>query len=258
MAEVSLERADGVAVITLDAPARRNALTPEMAEELISACDEVDHDRSIGAAVIRGAEGHFCSGAHRAVLASVGQDPSRDDAYASISGIYDSFVRVGELGVPTIAAVRGAVVGAGMNLMLATDLRIVATDARLLSGFLRIGVHPGGGHFALLARAAVREVAGALGLFGEEIHGARAAQLGLAWQDVPDEQVEPRALELAVRVAADPPLARAAVASLRDEAGPPIVPWSVGVQTERARQMWSMRRAAERTQAEGGPANLSR
>jgi len=57
--------------------------------------------------------------------------------------------------MPVIAAVRGAAVGAGYNLMLAADLRIVAEDARLISGFLRIGLHPGGGHFALLADAPV-------------------------------------------------------------------------------------------------------
>ena len=94
--------------------------------------------------------------AERGHLDEVGQDPAEDRRYTSLGGIYRAFTRVGQMQVPTIAAVRGAAVGAGINLMLATDLRIVADDARLISGFLRIGLHPGGGHFGLLAGRAWR------------------------------------------------------------------------------------------------------
>jgi enoyl-CoA hydratase len=128
--------------------------------------------------------------------------------------------------------------------MLATDLRIVADDARLISGFLRIGLHPGGGHFGLLARRAGAEAAAAAGLFGEEISGLRAAQLGLAWEAVPSEQVEERAAELARRPARDPRLARKAVASLRTELGPPQLPWAAALEVERGAQLWSLRRRA--------------
>lgn len=85
------------------------------------------------------------------------------------STVYGSFARVGELEVPTVAAVRGAAVGAGTNLFMAADLRIVADDARLLAGFLRIGIHPGGGFFTLAGRLAGREAAAALGLFSQAI-----------------------------------------------------------------------------------------
>jgi enoyl-CoA hydratase/carnithine racemase len=88
--------------------------------------------------------------------------------------------------------------------VMATDLRIVADNARLLSGFLRIGVHPGEGHFVLLARAAGREVAAAMGIFGEELDGSAAPRVGLAWQSLPDVDVELRAFELVQRAAADP------------------------------------------------------
>jgi enoyl-CoA hydratase len=140
--------------------------------------------------------------------------------------------------VPSIAAVRGAAVGAGINLMLATDLRIVAEDARLISGFLRIGLHPGGGHFGLLAGRAGAEA----GIFGEEISGLRAVQLGLAWEALPSEQVEERAAELARRAASDPQLARKATASLRTELGPPRLPWAAALEVERGAQLWSLRR----------------
>jgi enoyl-CoA hydratase len=131
-----------------------------------------------------------------------------------------------------------------MNMLLATDLRIVATDARLLCGFLKRGMHPGGGHFVILSRLIGREAAAAMALFGEEVDGARAAELGLAWEAVDDDAVESRALELARRVAADPELARVAVGNFRREVAGGAVSWEVASQFERPAQMWSMRRSA--------------
>lgn len=93
-----------------------------------------------------------------------------------------------------------------------------------------------------MARQAGREATAAMALAGEEITGERAAQLGMAWAAVDDAEVEDRALEMARRIAKDPALARAAVRSFRLESGPPAMPWDVAVQTERAPQMWSMRR----------------
>ena len=131
-----------------------------------------------------------------------------------------------------------------MNMLLAADLRIVANDARLICGFLKRGLHPGGGHFVILSRLIGREATAAMALFGEEIDGTRAAQLGLAWKAVDDEAVESRALELAARVAADPELARAAVGNFRKEVVNGAVGWDVAMQYERPAQMWSMRRSA--------------
>jgi enoyl-CoA hydratase len=162
-----------------------------------------------------------------------------------MGAIYDSFYRLGQVQAPTIAAVRGAAVGAGMNLLLAADLRIVARDVRLLCGFLRRGMHPGGGHFVLLSRLVGREAAAAMALFGEELAGEAAVRLGLAWETVDDAEVEDRALELAARVARDPELARLAATNFRKETGPPHVSWEIATQFERPAQMWSMRRSAE-------------
>lgn len=246
MSAVELEVDEGVATITLSSPATRNALDPVASKELADACDEIGGDPSIGAAVVRGAGGTFCSGAVRDVLARAGEDPAEAERFDELGAVYEAFVRVGELPVPTIAAARGAAVGAGVNLLLATDLRIVATDARIIAGFLRIGIHPGGGHFTLVGRLGGRESAAALGMFGEEISGTRAAELGLAWQAVPDGEVEGRAAELARRAAQDPELARRAVASMRTQLGPPGASWPAALAMERAVQMWSLRRRHDR------------
>jgi enoyl-CoA hydratase len=240
--EIGLERREGVAILTLNAAERRNALTRGMAEELIAVCDEVDADPSIGAVVVRGEGGFFCAGGDRATLAAAGADPAAPRTFEGLGAVYRSFARVGELEPPTVAAVRGGAVGAGLNLALATDLRVVARDALLVSGFLPIGLHPGGGHGALLGRTGSRETAAALALFGERIDGARAAELGLAWAAVEDEDVEGTAFDLAARAAADPELARRTARSLRTELGPPAVTWPAGLELERASQMWSMRR----------------
>ena len=241
MSEVRIDIDGSVGVITLDAPDRRNALTPRMATDLVELCDDLDRNPDVGAVVVRGEGGYFCAGAHRDVLAGA-SDPLADPAHTNLSLVYGAFVRVGNLEAPTIAAVRGGAVGAGLNLALATDLRVVADDAKLVSGFLKLGLHPGGGYFVLSSRIAGREVTAAMGLFGEVLDGRRAAQVGLAWQSLPDEDVDSRALELADTVAADPPLARRAARSFRQAVGPPAIPWPVALDAERSAQAWSLRR----------------
>jgi enoyl-CoA hydratase/carnithine racemase len=242
LSEILLEIDGGVAIITLNAPARRNAFVPQMVDELLEACEQVDRNESVGAVVIRANGPSFCSGADRAVLAEAGRDPARPDNFRSLGHTYSAFVRVGELKAPTVAAVRGHAVGAGVNLMLATDLRIVAESARIITGFMKIGLHPGGGHFSLVGRLAGRESAAALSLFGEEIDGRRAAEIGLAWLALPEAEVEQRALEMARLAAADPELARASARSLRIELGPPAISWPAALEAEKAAQMWSLRR----------------
>jgi enoyl-CoA hydratase len=242
--KIVLEKSAGIATLIVDSPEVKNGLTPEMGRELAAACDEIDADAAIGAAVVRGAGGTFCSGADRRTWVP-GADQAEDTQFRNTGAVYGAFVRVGRLAVPTIAAVRGAAVGAGINLMLATDLRIVAEDARLLAGFLRIGLHPGGGFFTIAARSAGREATAAMGLFSQEIDGRRAAEIGLAWRAVPDADVEDTAHRLAAEPAEDPALAREAVRSFRTELGPPGIGWEAAVEFERATQMWSQRRRAK-------------
>src|SRR5690625_2830918 len=240
--KVQMRVEDGVAVVTLNAPERRNALTPPMAEQLVAVCDQIDANSEVGAAVIQGAGGHFCAGAHRDVLAGASEDPAHPEHYEAIGSIYRAFHRVGELRVPSIAAGCGAAVGAGINLLMATDLRIVGTSMRTLSGFLPIGIHAGGGHLTLLHRTAGRETTSAMALFGEELDGERAVTMGLAWECVPDDEVEGRAIELARGPGHDPELARATVATFRAEVDSVSTPLLLASQAERAAQMWSLRR----------------
>src|SRR5882762_1149020 len=140
-----------IAVITISSPEVRNALTPGMGRDLVALCDRIDADDQVISAVIRGANGTFCSGGDTREWTVI-SDAASDEAYRSTSAVYESFARFGRLSVPSIAAIRGAAVGAGLNIALAADLRICAEDARLIAGFGQIGIHPGGGFFALLGR----------------------------------------------------------------------------------------------------------
>ena len=240
MSEIELSVDGHVAVITLAASDRRNALTPAMAADLVEACEEVDRNPEIGAVVVTGGP-YFCAGAHRDTLAGAGADPLGEPNY---SNLLDRLpvVHAGRRARGADGGRRPGRSGRGRHEpgALATDLRVVADDARLMAGFLRIGLHPGGGFFVLSGRTAGREATAALGLFGEEIQGRRAAELGIAWDALPDGEVEARALELAARAGADPELARRAARSFRTELGPPMATWDLALDAERSAQMWSL------------------
>jgi enoyl-CoA hydratase len=242
MSEVRLEVDGGVAVVTLAAADRRNALTPAMARELTAVLTSVGVDSSIGATVIRGDGGTFCAGADRGTISAAVSDPVLDETYQDVGAVYETFAVLESLPVPTIAAIRGHAVGAGLNLAMAADVRIVARTAILRSGFLRIGVHPGGGHFTLLGRAAGRGTAAAMTLFGCDVTGERAAALGLAWEAVEDSEAEQTAIGLARVAARDPALAREAVRHLRMQTDGAALGIRAASELERSAQLWSFRR----------------
>ena len=237
---VDLTVAGGVAWITLDGPDTRNALDLESVGALVEACERIDGDPSVGAAVITGAGAGFCAGADRAVLAATRQLPAteRDELLRSL---YAGFRRFGALAVPSVAAVNGAAVGAGVNLALAADLRVMAADAVLTSGFARIGIHPGGGHLHLLDRAANSSVAAAMGVFARTVAAADAVRLGLAWTMVPASELRSTVTELVAHLADEPDLARALAATLRASVRS-MDPWDRAIEIELQRQSWSLSR----------------
>ncbi|MGQ0803553.1 MAG: enoyl-CoA hydratase [Actinomycetota bacterium] len=233
-----VERRGRVAVLTLDDPERRNALTAALVDEIVAAVDAAEADDGVGALVVTGAPPAFCSGADVGNLAAMserGADSGTDDA---LPGIYEGFLRVLRSSLPTVAAVNGPAVGAGFNLALACDVRIAGRSARFDTRFVRLGIHPGGGHTWLLERAVGPQAAAAMVLFGERVDGPRAAELGLAWRCVDDDQLVDDAVALAER-AADAPreLVAKVKATLRQ------APWQpdfdAAVATELERQLWS-------------------
>lgn len=245
MPDVSIAVADGVATLALGNPRHRNAITQEMAEQLLAHCARVERDGSIGVVVIRAEGEYFCSGADTRDLASASRNPASTEAVTAISNVYRVFERIERLPVPTVSVVVGGAVGAGMNLAMATDTMLTTPDAVFDSGFLARRIHPGGGHINLLGRSLGRPTAAAMALFGHPLTGARVHELGWALACVPVEELGGVVEELVAKAGADPALARRIKSSTRLELGPPAASWDQALEIERGAQMWSMGRKGE-------------
>jgi enoyl-CoA hydratase len=232
-----LDRQGRVAILTLDEPERRNALTASLVADIVAAMDELDGDDAVGAVVVTGAPPAFCSGADVAALAAMAAGTEEP---ADVGDIYAGFLRVLDSPIPTVAAVNGPAVGAGCNLALACDVRVAGTSAVFDARFLRIGIHPGGGHTWLLDRAAGPQTTAAMDLFGERIDGARAAAIGLAWECVADDALLDRTVELATRAAEVPrELSIRTKATIRHT--PTLVAHDAAMRFELEHQVWSLR-----------------
>jgi enoyl-CoA hydratase len=230
-----VDHRDRVAVLTLDDPGRRNALSNEMVEGIAAAVNNAEADEGVGALVITGAAPAFCSGAD---VSSLGAMSGADRDASPVSNIYEGFLSVRRCTLPTVAAVNGPAVGAGFNLALCCDVRIAGTSARFDARFAQIGIHPGGGHTWMLERAVGPQAAAAVALFGERIDGPRAAELGLAWRCVADAALLDDAVGLATTAAAIPrDLARAVKSTLR------AVPWQPDFEAAVATELEQQRRS---------------
>ena len=178
-----------------------------------------------------GAAPAFCAGAD---LSQLGES-KRD----GLTNIYSGFLRVADSTLPTIAAVNGAAVGAGMNLALACDLRIAGSSARFDTRFLDLGIHPGGGHTWMMQRVAGMQTAMATVLFGEVLDGEGAERAGIAWRCVPDEDLLATAIEIASKAARAPrELAQRLKQTLL--AMPAVTEHSQAIEKELDVQVWSM------------------
>jgi enoyl-CoA hydratase len=188
---VQREARGDVAVLTLDHAEDRNALSLAMTRSITAAVTAVRADGA-GALVLTSNGPVFSSG---------GSVDDLLDPKAPLEEMYAGFVAVAECGLPTVAAVNGPALGAGMNLALACDLIVCSPAARFETRFLGLGLHPGGGHLWQLQQRMGRQGAAALALFGESLSGADAVAKGLAWTCVDDAELLDTAVELAARAA---------------------------------------------------------
>ncbi len=196
MSLIILERSEGVATLTLNNPAERNTMTAELVSDIKQAMDEIEADQTIGAILVTGAAPAFCAGANLGNLAEADGE--------SLSQIYEGFLRIARTPLPTIAAVNGAAVGAGMNLALCCDVRIAAHRAKFDTRFLQIGLHPGGGHTWMFRNIAGPQATMAAVVFGEILDGHEAQRVGLVYKCVPDDELMATARVMAVRAASAP------------------------------------------------------
>ncbi|MBW3620175.1 MAG: enoyl-CoA hydratase/isomerase family protein [Actinobacteria bacterium] len=209
MAIVDVDRRDdGVVLVTLNDPDRRNAMTVEMGEAIEATFGRLADDEDLRVIVLTGAPPAFSAGGDLAMLEDHARR-TRDegfDATADMRRFYERFLAVRDVPVPVIAAINGHAVGAGCCVALACDLAVVAEDAKIGLNFARLALHPGMGGSWLLPRLAGRQRAAEMLYTGRLVSGAEAADHGLALEALPAAAVLPRALALAGEIAASSPL----------------------------------------------------
>jgi enoyl-CoA hydratase/carnithine racemase len=211
---VLVEVADRVATVTLNDPRRRNAMTPELGDALAAAVAGLRDDPQVRAVVLTGAGDAFSGGGDLKMLERL-RGARFMEARAFMLDFYARYLSVTSLAVPTVAAVRGAAIGAGLCVALACDLCVVDADAKLALNFAQLGLHPGMGATHLLPRRVGAQRAAELLLTGRRFDGAEAARIGVALEAVEAGAVLARAQALAAQIARNAPLAvRALKASL--------------------------------------------
>jgi enoyl-CoA hydratase len=177
---------DRIAVVTVNNPERRNAVTFEISAALRSAVAAAEANPDVHALIVTGAGKAFCAGADLSALGTATEDGLRR--------IYDGFLAVANCALPTIAAVNGAAVGAGLNLALAADVRIAGPAALFDPRFQKLGIHPGGGATWMLQRGVGPQVARASLLFGMRFDADAAVRHGLALEVADDPVAAARQL----------------------------------------------------------------
>ena len=216
---VKTERKDGVLLVTLHDPASRNAINPDMAREFFEALEEFEDDSALRVFLLTGTEPSFCSGANvRGFSSSIRAREDRGEGqpgrpWGSMEARYgkrfdpessqapEMVLRLQESQKPTIAAVNGHAIGAGMGLALACDIRIAAEKATFSEAFVRMVLIPADGSCWNLPRLIGVSNTLMLQYTGDRVSGDEALRLGLVSKVVPDDQLMEAALDLAVRIA---------------------------------------------------------
>jgi enoyl-CoA hydratase len=208
---VESELRAGVVILTLNDPRRRNMLSSALCSALSQAVADAAADSRARGIVIIGAAPAFCAGADLDDLAAAAAGRTQP-----LDVVYKSFMDIAASPLPTLAAVNGPAVGAGFNLALACDMRIAAQSAVFDTRFLKLGLHPGGGHAWMLLRAVGWPSASRLLLAGQAVDAEEAYRIGLVEAVVPEAALIDQTVEmLRICVAAPRELVLRTKASMR-------------------------------------------
>lgn len=206
-----LLRWDGACLrITLNHPAKKNALSDDMVRELITALEGANNDSTVRSVLIDGAGPDFCAGAD--VIARNREDDGARPRPGSIRRRLPSLAHrliavLWNLELPTVASVSGWTVGIGLNLAAACDFIVAAQDARFWAPFLTRGFTPDSGAAWLLPRRVGLQHAREMILLGRKVDAQTAREWGLAYDVVPNDQLHDRAAALAATLAEAPTVA---------------------------------------------------
>ncbi len=207
LTHLRLERpAPGVAMVVLDLPEMRNAMSDEMTDSWVRAVDLLAADRDVRAVVVTGEGSAFCSGGNTSWIAGE-PDATVDRLRSRMLPFYRAWLSIRRLEVPTIAAINGPAIGAGLALALACDIRYAARGARMGVPFTRLGMHPGMATTYLLPDVVGPAVARDLLLTGRLVDADEALGLGLVSRVIDPDGFRDRVLASAVEIAATAPIA---------------------------------------------------
>lgn len=208
MSDLEYDVVNRVAWIRLNRPEQKNAFTLEMVDEWAARLREADADGDVGAVVVTGKGGSFCSGVDLSVIEDLQR---RGDALAWKSLLWDRIHRIAftleRMDKPVIAAVAGPAVGAGMDMSLMCDMRFAGRSARFCEGYIRIGAVPGDGGCYFLPRLVGSAKALELFLSGDFVDAEEALRIGIVNRVYDDAELEAKTQKFAERMVAHSPVA---------------------------------------------------
>ncbi len=196
-----------VAVVTLNRPEAKNALTLEMKQSLAKLLPALADDPGVGAVLLTGAGQAFCAGGDTKRMAREGTPPSPDERKRQLRWEHGIPLALHRMPKPTLATLPGPAAGAGFSLALACDLRVMAESAFVTTAYAKLGLSGDYGASWFLTRLVGPARAREILFLGDRLSAAECLALGLANRVVPDVALEATALELARRLASGPPIA---------------------------------------------------
>jgi enoyl-CoA hydratase len=199
---IILTREENVCLLTLNRPEAMNALNDELIRELSQAIDQIAHDDQVRVLIITGGSKVFAAGGDIKAMLTFGPEQAKE----YLSPVHRVFNQISELSKPTIAAICGFALGGGVELSLTCDFRIAAENSKFGFPEINLGIFPAAGGSQRLPRMVGMAQAKELMFTGDTIDAAKALQIGLVNQVVAKEQVIEKAMILAGKLAAKPPL----------------------------------------------------
>jgi len=196
---ITVTVAGHVAVITIDKPPH-NHVSVDLMRHLANALDAIDGETDLRCSVLQSQGKNFCAGADLVSRESAG-------GLGAVNPLYDEAVRLFSAKKPTVAAVQGAAVGAGLGLAVMADFRVASPDARFAANFVKLGFHPGFGLTYTLPRLIGPNKAELMCLTGRRVKAEEGLPWGLVDEVVPLEDLRAAALRLATEIAENAPLA---------------------------------------------------
>jgi 2-(1,2-epoxy-1,2-dihydrophenyl)acetyl-CoA isomerase len=206
---VLVEDRDRVRTITLNRPEKLNALTDQLANDMIAAIEEADRSDEVNVILITGAGRGFCAGldlTQRLNGAVATVEPSRWERLDDLGWVGRQALAIQGASKPVVAAINGAAAGAGLSIALAADVRVMAQGARVTSGYARRGLNPDGGMSWFLPRMVGTTRAADLILTARDVTAEEALALGIVAAVYPDDAFREEAQSYAARLAANAPV----------------------------------------------------